>query len=117
MPSASAPSGSGSETAPPSGATSRSCCGSSGDVIRRVCDLGREPASSVLERRSGLVPGVAGGALPLLHPRLEHVPVAVGEGGAGALVEGPERRPVVRVEVLDDLEGPPVGDDVAADEV
>src|ERR671920_2388120 len=50
-------------------------------------------------------------------PRLVDVPVAVGQLVAGALVEGAEDRPVVRVVVLDDLEGPAVGDDVAADQV
>src|SRR3712207_7135940 len=46
------------------------------------------------------------GALPLLHARLVHVPVAVGELRAGPIVEAAERAPVVVVEVLDDLEGP-----------
>ena len=55
--------------------------------------------------------------LRLLHPRLEDVPVAVREFVAGTGVEVPEGAPVVRVEVLDDLERPAIADDVAPDEV
>jgi hypothetical protein len=57
------------------------------------------------------------GALALLHPRLEDVPVAARELGAGPLVQRAEGRPVARVELLDELERPAVGDHVAADQL
>ena len=91
-----------------------------GIVMPRVCDDAAATATgsrgrgqlrrSVGEGGAGLVAGVALRPLALLHPRLVDVPVAVGQLVAGALVEGAEGRPVVRVEVLDDLERPPVGD-------
>ena len=61
--------------------------------------------------------GVAAGALALLHLGLEEVPLALDQLLAGLALELAERRPVGVVVLLDELEGPPALDDVAADQL
>ena len=53
----------------------------------------------------------------LLHPGLVQVPTAVRERVAGLLLQLAEQRPVRVVVLLDDLEGPPALDHVAADQL
>ena len=70
-------------------------------------------------RWSGLlfVMASAVGAPTLLHLRLEHMSDTALEFIPDLLVVLSERRPVVVVEVFDDLEGPPVFDHIPADHV
>src|SRR5690606_37585679 len=62
------------------------------------------PAGSAELVRRRLVSGKPDGPLPLLQPRLEHVPTPAEQLLPGLPFEGPEQGPVVVVVLLDDLE-------------
>lgn len=65
----------------------------------------------------GLMAGKASRPTPLLHVRLEDVPLALLKVLANPPLVLPKSRPVVVVELLDDLEGPATLEDVAPDHV